>query len=399
MPTFSAPLDCTPWVTGGLWPAELLPGSAETATLAEYLKVDLQRIATSANEDLRAIGRAGMAYPVRRDAEARVIDEARSLAVRRVESTMRQLRQMRQHSPPAARFGANRLDLEKTQVIPAIRDAPPRAVDLDKTQVIPAVRDEPPADPILPVTEPTPPPAEPTPPSADSTPPAAEPTPVPADVAEPRPAANDEQRLQRLLAFVARQEPRLSWAVGELPDGTTMLVTDLAHGWIPSGIELPDGVHLLAPQRRSGRVSELLGNPARAATYNPGDPANWPTDGPATATSVQARELPQVDDLDWELRVATHWRDGLPRLVNAVTKAIAAGGEIAEQEVDLLRVHLDTARYQVLAEYPDVDAAQLQNCLLLAATTARAMGDRTSANYHFAWFQSLESRAQTAPSP
>lgn len=80
VPTFSAPLDCTPWVIGGLWPEELSPARADTATLAEYLKVDLQRIARNANDDLRAVGRAGLQYVARRDAEARVIDEARDRA-------------------------------------------------------------------------------------------------------------------------------------------------------------------------------------------------------------------------------------------------------------------------------------------------------------------------------
>ncbi len=127
MPTFSAPLDCTPWVVGGLWPSELSTGNAETATLADYLKVDLQRIASSANDDLRAIGRAEMEYSVRRDAEAKVIDEARDLAVRRVESTMRQLRQM----PPPADRGR---DMDRTQVLPAVCDQ--RPADLDKTQVM-----------------------------------------------------------------------------------------------------------------------------------------------------------------------------------------------------------------------------------------------------------------------
>ena len=44
IPAFSSPVDCTPWVTGGLWPAELSPATDETATLAKYLKDDLQRI-------------------------------------------------------------------------------------------------------------------------------------------------------------------------------------------------------------------------------------------------------------------------------------------------------------------------------------------------------------------
>ncbi|WP_205877580.1 hypothetical protein [Mycobacterium camsae] len=144
IPTFSAPIDCTPWVIGGLCPEEFSPASSETATLAECLKVDLQRIAGSANDALHAVGRAGMEYVARREAEARVIDEARDRAVRRVESTVRQLRQMSQHplpnaasSPPGVDGTA---DHDSTQVPPATREvAPP--VDMEKTQIIPAVRD------------------------------------------------------------------------------------------------------------------------------------------------------------------------------------------------------------------------------------------------------------------
>lgn len=144
MPTFSAPLDCTPWVIGGLWPEELSPARAETATLAEYLKVDLQRIARNANDDLREIARGGMDYLARREAEARVIDEARDRAVRRVESTTRQLRQMSQHPLPNAMSSPlgvdGTADQDSRQVPPATREvAPP--VDMDMTQVIPAVKD------------------------------------------------------------------------------------------------------------------------------------------------------------------------------------------------------------------------------------------------------------------
>ena len=60
IPTFSSPVDCTPWVVGGLWPAELSTASAETATLAEHLNADLRRIAGTANDELRIIRRAGM---------------------------------------------------------------------------------------------------------------------------------------------------------------------------------------------------------------------------------------------------------------------------------------------------------------------------------------------------
>ena len=92
IPTFGSPVDCTPWVIGGLWPAELSTARAETATLAEYLNADLRRIASSANDELRMIRRARMADSVRQAEEARVINEARGRAERRVESTVRQLR-------------------------------------------------------------------------------------------------------------------------------------------------------------------------------------------------------------------------------------------------------------------------------------------------------------------
>src|SRR5262245_21573042 len=95
MPAFSSPVDCTPWVIGGLWPAELSTVTDETATLAEYLEKDLQRITGSANKQLGMIKRAGLTDEGRRSAEARVIDEARARAVRRVESTIRQLEMMK----------------------------------------------------------------------------------------------------------------------------------------------------------------------------------------------------------------------------------------------------------------------------------------------------------------
>lgn len=44
--------------------------------------------------------------------------------------------------------------------------------------------------------------------------------------------AAEQQRLQRIVDAVARQEPRISWAAGLRDDGTTtLLVTDLAGGW------------------------------------------------------------------------------------------------------------------------------------------------------------------------
>ena len=123
VPAFSSPVDCTAWVTGGLWPAELSTATPETGTLADYLKADLQRITTSANDELKIIKRAGMPDPVRQAEEARVIDEARARAVRRVESTVRHLHAVKAQAPTAY-IGR---DMANPQAIPAITDEEPAA--------------------------------------------------------------------------------------------------------------------------------------------------------------------------------------------------------------------------------------------------------------------------------
>jgi len=76
--------------------------------------------------------------------------------------------------------------------------------------------------------------------------------------------ATAKARLQRLVDFVARQEPRLRWAAGDRPDGTTVLVTDLASGWIPPGIAVPSVVQLLEPGDRRGDI-DLMPCLTRAA--------------------------------------------------------------------------------------------------------------------------------------
>ncbi|MGA8547042.1 MAG: DUF5631 domain-containing protein [Mycobacterium sp.] len=218
------------------------------------------------------------------------------------------------------------------------------------------------------------------------------PTDEPVSAQKPAPQVESEsgpERLERLLKFVARQEPGLRWAIGERADGTTLLVTDLAHGWIPPGITLPAEVRLLEPERRSGNAAALLGHTTLSATYAPSDSLGWATDYQVKETSSQPRELPAIDDLGWLLSEATHWRDGLPRMVNTLAKAGASGTGVLDAEIDILRVYLDTSRYQLLAQYPDVDAGLLLNCLLLAATEAIATGNLVNANYHFAWFQML----------
>ncbi|MEB3064166.1 DUF5631 domain-containing protein [[Mycobacterium] zoologicum] len=504
IPAFSAPVDCSAWVLGGLWPAELATVTPATAQLAEYLDADLRRIADSANEKLHAIGRSGLAGQARQTAESRVINVARAFAVLRVESTVRYLHNealefrpqyasLNSAPPPAAVTEQIPAPVEPEPVaveLPRPVDPPPEAprpaarhrmpepvvveappaplpepesepapvpevaepapevpvaeepvvvppVVVEPVLVEPVVAEpvvEPPVEVVLPVEvvpvvevpvvevpvvvpppEPVvalPPPPEPVvvrPESSEPTvlipvepePPvvvAAEPEPpvVPATPPPAPPAVteSDDQRLQRLLAFVARQEPGLSWAVGSFADGKTVLVTDLAHGWIPSGIELPAEVHLLGPGQRTGTAAAMLGDATASAIYHPGDRLGWASDFGVTEASVQPRELDAVDDLGWQLSEATHWRDGLPRMANTLVKAGATGTGVADAEIDLLRVHLDTVRYQLLAQYPGADAALVLNCMLLAATEGIAAGDGVSANYHYSWF-----RALSAPQP
>lgn len=354
-PTFDTPTDCTPWVIGGLWPAELEAVTLQTAMIAEYLKNDLQSIANSANERIRGLRHASLGEEATRAEEARIINVARAFAVLRVESTVRQLRN---ESLTIGTEYASLTAAPKSPSPPALFDAT-QFIEFSDDAVAPEPVQPEAMQPVTSIER--------------------------AAAVEPEP---DDERLARLLEYVARQEPGLRWAVGDRPDGATVLVTDLAHGWIPPGVKLPAGVELPVPGRRGGRVGELLGDVVRTAVYHPGDPFGG-TAYDATVSSPTARQLPAVDDLGWKLGEATHWRDGLPRIVHTLAKAGAAGTGVVDAEIDVLRVHSDTARYQLLAQYPDVDAAMLSNCLLLAATEAIATGDELSANYHFAWFEAL----------
>lgn len=368
VPTFESPPDCTPWVIGGLWPPELATVTPATSVVAEHLKNDLQRIATSANDRLRTLRRDDLPDAVLRAEEARIIDTARSYAVQRVESTIRQLRS-----------AADEFDTDPSMPIVVAHPEPepepePEAVEL------PPVLDAPVVDEPIEI-QPTVAPA------------AVQPAPISEPEPEPQPEPRTQgSSLPRLLEFVARQEPGLRWAVGERADGTVLLVTDLAHGWIPPGVSVPASVELLPPARRRGRITELLGDVVSSVAYHPGDAFPAGRDA-TTVVSTRARELPLVDDLGWKLVEATHWRDGLPRMVHTLAKAGAARTGVLDAEVDVLRVHSDTARYQLMAQYPDVDSALLSNCLLLAATEAIATGDQLIANYHFAWFEALNAPA------
>jgi len=202
--------------------------------------------------------------------------------------------------------------------------------------------------------------------------------------------AQAQQRLQRLLDAVARQEPKLRWAIGDREDGSTVLATDLASGWIPPHIQIPTGIMLLTPGRRHGTLEAMLGETTLTAAYAPGQyvpPAG--DDGPAS-TSTRARQAADVDELGWELAQATKWRDGLPRLAHTLAKAASSGTGYLDSEIDLLREHLQSVATQVLTDYPDsVDGVTVGNWQLLATIDSLIENERTCANYHLAWFQAL----------
>ncbi|GLB83819.1 hypothetical protein SRL2020226_40410 [Mycobacterium kiyosense] len=204
--------------------------------------------------------------------------------------------------------------------------------------------------------------------------------------------ATAKARLQRLVNAVARQQPRLAWAAGERPDGTTLLTTDLACGWVPPGIDLPAAVKLLQPARRRGTLESLLGEVAVTASYTPIHQLPYEDDTPTTATSPRPRSTTEIKEFGWQLTQATQWRDGLPRLAHTLAKAACAGTGVLDSEIDLLQEHLDAISTKVLDSYPGrVDRHDVGNWQLLAALDALIAGDKTAANYHLAWFVACKS--------
>ncbi len=203
--------------------------------------------------------------------------------------------------------------------------------------------------------------------------------------------ATAKARLQRIVDFVARQEPRLQWVAGERADGTTVLITDLARGWIPPGISIPSVVTLLEPGDRRGDIEALLGQVETSASYTPLHYLPEPDEElEPTPTSLRPRRVRAVEDLGWELGQATNYRDGLPQMAHTIARAAFADTGVLDIEMQLLNEHLTKLREDVISSYPEnVDAAALSNWQLLAAIDALVVKDAIGANYHFAWFQAL----------
>ena len=209
--------------------------------------------------------------------------------------------------------------------------------------------------------------------------------------------AAEQQRLQRLVDAVARQEPRLSWAAGLRDDGTTTtLVTDLAGGWIPPDVRLPANVTLLEPtsRRRDASVVDLLGAVVTAAAHEPNAYIEeLGSDSPALTGDRTARGAgPKVDELGPTLVEAVRRRDGLPRIAQAVAAPATRNSGVAQNEAELLRESVADVQSSVLSAYPHHDQAAVGDWMLLAAIEALIDGHEYLANYHMAWFDVINRR-------
>lgn len=197
---------------------------------------------------------------------------------------------------------------------------------------------------------------------------------------------------------MARQEPRLSWAAGLRDDGaTTLLVTDLAGGWIPPHVQLPSHITLLEPtaRRRDVDVVDLLGAVVTAAVHQPNAYVADP--GPEAPTLTGDRPArsaaPKVDELGPTLVEAVRRRDGLPRIAQALASPAVRKTGVLESEADVLRGRLAEIQQAVLSAYPNHDPAAVADWMLLAAIEALIGDHEYLANYHLAWFAVIAQRA------
>lgn len=206
-----------------------------------------------------------------------------------------------------------------------------------------------------------------------------------------------EQRdLQRTLDAVARQAPNLAWAAGLRDDETTtVLVTDLAAGWIPPTVKLPTGLTLLDPahRRRGTSAVDLLGAVIAAATHEPNTYITeaGPHD-PLPGSGERARYGQHLDELGPTLIDAAGASSRLPRIVQTVAQAMARRSGVADNEVELFRQVAGDTATRVLSAYPEHAPRDVADWMLLAAIDALIEGSEELARYHLAWHETVAVR-------
>lgn len=185
---------------------------------------------------------------------------------------------------------------------------------------------------------------------------------------------------------------------GGRDDGTTtLLVTDLAGGWIPPHVRLPAHVTLLEPtaRRHDANVVDLLGAITVAAAHHANTYVAEPgADEPSLSGDRPARSAaPRVDELGPTLVEAVRRRDGLPRIAQAVAAPAVRKTGVLESEAEMLREYVGEIQHAVLAAYPHHDPAAVGDWMLLAAIEGLIDGHEYLANYHLAWFEATSHRA------
>lgn len=212
-----------------------------------------------------------------------------------------------------------------------------------------------------------------------------------AGTAAKRMAERDD--LQRTLDAVARQAPNLAWAVGLRDDETTtVLVTDLAGGWLPPTVKLPPGVSLLDPAQRRRETSavDLLGAVIAVVAHQPNTyiTETGPND-PVPGAGERARYGQHVDELGPTLIDAAGASSRLPRIVQTVARAVARRSGVADNEIELFRQALAATVTRVLSAYPHHAPVDVADWMLLAAVDALIDGSEELARYHLAWHQAV----------
>lgn len=180
-------------------------------------------------------------------------------------------------------------------------------------------------------------------------------------------------------------------------DGTTtLLVTDLAGGWIPPHVRLPAHVTLLEPtaRRHDANVIDLLGAIVIAAAHNPNTyvAEEGPDEPLLTGDRAARSSAPEVDELGPTLVEAVRRRDGLPRIAQAVAAPAVRNTGVLENETELLRGRIAEIEHSVVSAYPHHDLAAVGDWMLLAAIEALIDGHEYLANYHLAWFALISAR-------
>lgn len=203
----------------------------------------------------------------------------------------------------------------------------------------------------------------------------------------------EQDDVQRKVDAVARQAPNIAWAAGLRDDETTtVLVTDLAGGWIPPGVLLPPGVTLLPPAQRRHDLSvvDLLGAVIATATHQPNTyVAEAGPNDPLPGAGERARYGQRIDELGPTLTDAAGASSRLPRIVQTVAHVVARRSGVADNEIERFRNVVNDIATKVLSAYPHHLPRDVADWMLLAAIDALIDGSEELARYHLAWHQAV----------